>query len=343
MRFRRKIVTVVVSLTCGLALAACGQQVVAHIEAGDSVHSALTSVFDSPTTQFVITGQDLPGQASIADHSLSVVLTISNESGPGASTSTGDQSVDVSVNYETAYLVDLRSINGSEYCRLDLKYIEGLVGPATFAAESRALDELAARPGFGFIHDVLLGNWVGVSTSTLTAVARQLAPEVPGADSSISGLQRANGLGLQIANSLAQSVRTWLSIHETTTGEYSLSLPIRSLAGSVLQGMAKALATDSNEPFLSPSQLSKAIDEIPAKLSIHANLWIANGSVSKAQVFIPNSSGSLLIAVSHPAASVQVPANATMLTAANLTAVFGTLWGPLVKALGSNGGGLFTL
>ena len=340
MRFRRKIATIAISVTCGLGLAACGQQVVAHVKAGDSVHAALTSVFNTPTTQFVVTGQDLPGQASIADDLFSVVITVSRQSGPGTSTAIADQSIDVSINHESTYLVDLRSVDGSEYWRLNLKYIEGLAGPTAFAAESKTLDGLAARPGLGFIHDILLGNWVGVSTSTLYSVGRQLAPQVPGADSSIAGLQKASGLGLQIESSWAESVRTWLSIHQTTTHEYSLNLPVRSFAGSILQAAAKALAKYSNEPFLSPSQLSKMIAKIPADLSLHANLWVTQGSVSKLRLFIPDSSGSLLIAVSHPAASVRAPADATMLTAGNLTALFGTLSGPLAKALGSNGGGL---
>ncbi len=46
MRLRRRIVTIVVSVACGLALAACGQQVVAHVTAADSVRSALTSAFN---------------------------------------------------------------------------------------------------------------------------------------------------------------------------------------------------------------------------------------------------------------------------------------------------------
>ncbi len=342
MRFRRKIATIAMSVMCGLGLAACGQQVVAHVKAGDSVHSALTSVFNAPTTQFVVTGQDLPGQASIADDLFSVVITISRQSGPGISTATGDHSIDVSINHESTHLVDLRSVDGSEYWRLNLKYIEGLAGPTAFAAESKTLDGLASRPGLGFIHDILQGSWVGVSTSTLSSVGRQLAPEVPGAESSISGLQKASGLALQIENSWAESVRTWLHVHQTTTHEYSLNLPVRSFAGSILQSAAKALAKYSNEPSLSPSQLSKTIAKIPTGLSLHANLWVTQGSVSKLRVLIPDSSGSLLIAVSHPAASVHAPADATMLTAANLTALFGTLSGPLAKALSSNGGGLMS-
>ena len=81
MRLRRRIVTIAVSVVCGLALAACGQQVVAHVTAGDSVRSALTSALDSPTTQITVTAQGLPGQAAIADNSVSVVLTTSKESG----------------------------------------------------------------------------------------------------------------------------------------------------------------------------------------------------------------------------------------------------------------------
>lgn len=342
MRLRRRIVTIAVSVACGLALAACGQQVVAHVTAGDSVRSALTSAFDGPTTQITVTAQGLPGQAAIADNSVSVVLTTSKESG---STSIEDQAVDISINYQSAYLVDLRSVNGSEYLRLNLKYIEGLAGPTAMASASKTLDELAQRPGFGFIHDAMLGNWVGVSTSTLAALGHQLAPQLPSAYSSISsisGLQNASGISSSVVDSWVQSVRTWLSVHQTKKGEYSLSLPVRSFAGSILKSLAKPLSTYSSEPFLSPSQLSKTLNEIPTDLSLHANLWVSGGSVSKLQILIPNSTGSIVIAISHPAASVQVPADATMLTEGDLTTIFGTVSGPLSKALGSKGGGLLS-
>ncbi|MGD0441629.1 MAG: hypothetical protein ABSB52_13520 [Acidimicrobiales bacterium] len=340
MRLRRKIVTIVVSLTCGLALAACGQQVVVHLTAAQSVRSALTSAFDSPTTQVTVTAEGLPGQAALADNSVSVVLTMSKQSG---STSIDDEAVDVLVNYQSAYLVDLRTVQGSEYLRLNLKYIEGLAGPAAMASASKALDELATRPGFGFIHDVLLGNWVGVSTSTLAALGHELYPQLPSAYSSISGLENASGISSSVVSSWVQSLRTWMSVHQVKSGEYSLSLPVRSFAGSILQSLAKPLSTLSSEPFLSPSQLSKTLDEIPADLSLHANLWESGGSVSKLQILIPDSTSSILLAISHPAATVEVPADATMLTEGDLTSIFGTVSGPLSKAIGSESGLLSTL
>src|SRR5208283_4524677 len=138
-------------------------------------------------------------------------------------------------------------------------------GPTAMASASKTLDELAQRPGFGFIHDVLLGNWVGVSTSTLTALGHQLAPQLPSAYSSISsisGLQNASGISSSVVDSWVQSVRTLLSVHQVKTGEYSLSLPLRSFAKSILDSLAAPLAKYSSEPFLSPSQLSKTMGEI---------------------------------------------------------------------------------
>jgi len=95
MRLRRKIVTVIVSVACGLALAACGQQVVAKVKAGDSVKTALTGVFNSSTTRLDITAQDLPGIASLADGSFSIVITTSRN--PGTSASTQDESAELSI------------------------------------------------------------------------------------------------------------------------------------------------------------------------------------------------------------------------------------------------------
>ena len=351
MRLTRRIVTIAASVMCALALAACGKQVVAHVTASDSVHSALTSVFTSPTTQYVVTVQGLPGQAASAEGSFSVVITTSHDQGTSTSSPMTNQSIDLSVDYRSNALVDLRAVDGSAYFRVDLKNIEGLAGgPAGFAAESKTLDQLAARPGFGFIHDALLGDWIGVSTSTLTSVIRQLEPQMAGGlssisgiqssissiQSSISGIQKASGLGQQVTSSWLQSVRTWLSVHKTKSNEYSLTLPVRSFAGSLLQAVAKPLATYANEPILSHAQLLKAIDRIPASLSMHANLWVSNGSATKLQLLIPNSTGSILIAVSHPASPVQVPSNPTMLSTGDLTSIFGSVSGPVVKALGSS-------
>ena len=66
------------------------------------------------------------------------------------------------------------------------------------------------------------------------------------------------------------------------------------------------------------------MDKIPAGLSVHAYLWLKNGSMSRLQVFIPDSSASLLIAVSYPDARVQAPKGATMLTVRSLTDLMGT-------------------
>ena len=342
MRLRRKIVTIAVSVTCGLGLAACGQQAAVHLTAAQSVRSAFTSAFDSPTTQITVTAQGLSGQAALADNSVSVVLTTSQE---GGSTSIDSQAVDLSINYQTAYLVDLRSVQGSEYFRVNLKYLEGIAGPTTMASALKTVDELAQRPGFAFLHDVLLGNWVGVSTSTLAALGHQLSPQLPSAYSSISsisGLQNASGISSSVVSSWVQSVRTLLSVHQVKTGEYSLSLPVRSFAKSILNSLAAPLAKYSSEPFLSPSQLSKTMGEIPADLSLHANVWVSGGSVSKLQILIPNSTGSIVIAISHPAAPVQVPTDATILTEGDLTTIFGTLSGPLSKAFSSKGRGLLS-
>lgn len=333
MRLTRRIVAIAAAVTCALALAACGKAVVAHVKASDTVHSALTSVLNAPTTQFVVTAQDLPGQAALADGNFSVVVTASHLAG-GAADSMAGKALDVSIDYESNALVDLRAIGGSMYCRMDLKSIEGLAGSAAIASESQALDQYASRPGFGFLHDLVLGNWVGVSTDTLKTLEQQLAPQVPGAVSSISGVQNASGLGLQITNSWEQSVRTWLSIHQTSSNEYAVKLPLRSFAGSLVQELAKPLASYANE--LSPSQFSQAIDKIPADLSLHANLWVEKGAATKVQFLIPNSAGSLFVAISHPATTVQAPSGATMVTASDLTSIFASIAGPLSKAFSSS-------
>src|SRR5271166_935815 len=107
----RRIAAASATVVFSLLLAACGQQVATHIEAGETVHAALTSVFNRSTTRMVITGENLPGRASIADGSFSVVITTSTTGG-GAADTIARRSVDVSVYHQTTNLVDVREVHG---------------------------------------------------------------------------------------------------------------------------------------------------------------------------------------------------------------------------------------
>ena len=329
MRLRRRIVTAGVSVACGLALAACGQQLAAHVSAGDSVHAALTGVFKSPTTRLVITAQDLPGAAAMADGSFSVVITTSQAGGQASSVFV-TQSLDVSILHESTNLIDLRSVGRSEYLRVDLKDIGDLVGQTSYSSAVKTLGALAARPGLGFLRDILAGKWVGVSSSTLKALSGQISRELPSSSSSISKLQKLGQntkqmkqLSLTVSTSLADSIRTWLSIQQKSSNEYSLTLPVRSFASSILQKLVKPLTTYFKAMSVSQAQVLEATSKIPSGLRVHANLWISKGSVDKIQFMIPNSSASLLIGVSHPTSQVQAPADATMVTVSDLTTLFG--------------------
>jgi hypothetical protein len=130
-------------------------------------------------------------------------------------------------------------------------------------------------------------------------------------------------LSLTVSTSLADAIRTWLSIHQKTSNEYSLTLPVRSFASSILQKLVKPLTTYFKAMSVSQAQVLEAISKIPSGLRVHANLWISKGSVDKIQFMIPNSSASLLIGVSHPTSQVQAPSNATMVTVSDLTTLFG--------------------
>jgi hypothetical protein len=151
-----------------------------------------------------------------------------------------------------------------------------------------------------------------------------LESQLPGAGQSTVNLQKIKQLRIAVSSSLIQAVRTWLSIHQMSGDEYSLSLRIRSFVGSLLHQIATPLAKYLKEPFLSQAELGKLVNEIPSTLSLHANMWVQNGSLSKLQIFIPDTSASLLIGITHPASPVEVPGGATMLTVKNLTDLFAT-------------------
>ncbi|MGO8721955.1 MAG: hypothetical protein ACLQRM_04315 [Acidimicrobiales bacterium] len=349
MRLRRKIVTVIVSVACGLALAACGQQVVAKVKAGDSVKTALTGVFNSSTTRLDITAQDLPGIASLADGSFSIVITTSRN--PGTSASTQDESAELSIYHGSTDLMDLSTVGGSDYLRADLADILVLAGPTEYAAISGDLNTLAARPGFGYLHNLLLGQWLGISTSTLVSAAQQLAASLPSAAASIANvqkltqnLQKLSQLRVTVSSSFSQAVRTWLSIHQDSADEYSVTLPVRSFANALVSELAKPVEALLNEPSISSADIAKGLNDIPADLSLNANLWVTNGSVTKIQAFIPRTtSGYLLIGVSHPSAPVAAPTGASMLTAGDITALYGLVPTGALKTLGTAGVGSVNL
>jgi hypothetical protein len=355
MQLRRKIVTAVLSVTCAAALAACGQQVAAHVQAGDSVHSALTSVFDSPTTRFVVTAEGLPGVAALADGSFSVVITTAKDASSKAA------GMEVSVLHETTDLADILAVSGSTYLRVDLKDIASLSGnPAEFATISGAVAQVAARPNLGYLNDIVAGKWVGITATTYQAIVQKYMKMLSGSPSrALSGLpssavvpqyvknlekllknpQKLKALSLTVRSSFVQSVQTWLSIHQKAAGEYSMSLPVRSFVSSLLNKLVKPLESYLGAgASVSKAQLSQATASIPSALSLQANLWVSNGSLTKVQAFIPRSNAYLMIDVSHPTAPLAPPSGATMLTVDNLTALSGL--SAMAGGLGSSLGGM---
>lgn len=341
MRLRRKIVTAIVSVTCAAALAACGQQVVAHVKAGDSVNAALTSVFNGPTTRFVVTAQGLPGTAALADGSFSVAITTSKDSGGKSG------NMEISVLHETTDLADILSVSGSAYLRVDVKDIAAISGnPAEFSTISSAVAAVASRPNLGYLNDLVAGKWLGISATTFQALLHKYMKTLPTipthgmtslpisssiSSSYLSKLEKLlknpaqlKQLRLTVRSSFLQSLHTWLSIHQKAGSEYSMSLPVRSFVSSLLSKLVKPLETFlGSSTTVSQAELSKAVAGIPAGLSLQANLWISSGSLTKVQAFIPNSSAYLMIGISHPAAPIVAPSGATMLSIDDLTALSG--------------------
>ncbi len=344
MRLRRKIVTAAVSVACGLALAACGQQVVAHISAADSVHSALGGVFSSPTTRFVVTAENLPGTASLADGSFSVVMTTSKKPA-GESALVGAPS-EISVYHQSLDLADIAEVDGDLYLRVDVKDIAAFTGPSAYSEISSEFTKLAARPGLSFLSDLLAGKWVGISHATLLevetksidkdiaaethmmsefpalkkALAAPLA-ELKSAQALIENPSEILKLRQEASSSFMQSFQTWLSVQQKAADEYSLALPLRSFTGDLVGRLIKPVESVLQLPKISKGEITQALDKIPAGLSVKANVWLSNGSLTKIQAFVPTTGAYLEIAVSHPATPVTVPSGATMVPASSLMAL----------------------
>ena len=356
MRPRRRIVTAAVSAACAVALAACGQQVVAKVVANDSVHGGLAGVFSSPTTRFVVTAQDLPGAAALADGSFAVVITVTKATGASGTNASSanavaglagdllnEGSMEISVLHESSDLADIVAVDGADYLRVNLKDIASLAGKATeFTAISSAVSKMAAAPNLGYLDDVVSGKWVGVSKATLQEIAQKYGKDLSGSSSkaisrlpasvvpsSMANLEKllqnpakVKQLGLTVSSSFMQSVKMWLSVHQNGPGEYSLTLPVRSFVGTLADKLVQPLeAAMGGAPAVSKAQLAQGVARIPSDLSLHADVWIAGGSLTKIQAFIPDTSAYLMIGVSHPATPVAAPGGATMLTMANITAL----------------------
>lgn len=340
MRPRRRIVTAVVSIVCLLAMAACGQQVVAHISAGDTVDSALTALSNAGNTQFQITAQGLPGSAALLDGTFSINATVSKDA---TASSSDDRSITVTVDHESTQLAAMTFVNGNIYASVDLKDILAFDNPGEYSKVAAELDTMATRPDLGFLRDIAAGRWIGVSTSTYEAVSRNLLKQMEKIDSGLSNglssspeisrLEKLLDNPKEVAtlraegrNALEQSVKAWLTIHQTGSGKYSADLPVRSFVTTLVDKLIGPIESLLDDPALnkelSGSSLSSALARIPASLALRANLWVSNGSLTKVQAFIPDTAAYLMIGVSHPAQAVSAPSGATMLTEAELEALF---------------------
>ncbi|MGD1012679.1 MAG: hypothetical protein ABR925_09155 [Acidimicrobiales bacterium] len=331
MRLRRKIVTLAVSASCALALASCGEQAVSHAQAISTVRTAFAGVFRGPTTKMVITAQGLPGAASLADGNFSVVFTTSRIVGGRNSTICGNRSLQVSVYEATTDLFDWREVGGqtcSDFARVNFSAIATLAGPTVQSEISTALDQVASRPGFAYVHALLLGKWVGFTFQTYSAAEKRMLAAEPSAAKSLAALeqfiknpQKLRQLRFTLGSSFTQTVETWLSVHQNGTGEYSLNLPVRSFTRSLLAKFTKLLAAELKGSPLTPGEIAQVPAQIPAHLSLGANVWISQGSLTKLQFFIPKTNAYLMIGVSHPALTIPAPSAATMLTEADFIAL----------------------
>jgi hypothetical protein len=332
MRLKHRIAIIAVSVACGLALGACGQQAVSHVQASSTVRTALDGVFNAPTTKMVITAQGLSGAASLADGNFSIVLTTSKVAGASDLRWCSNNATDLSVYAATTDLIDFRVIDRpvcAEYFRVNFRAIADLAGPTAYSEISRALDQAAARPGLGYLNAILLGKWVGFTLKTFTASLQESMAAMSSAAVSVATLEKflqnpkkLTPLRHTVGSSFTQSVQTWLSIHQNGSGEYSLTLPVQSFTGSLLAKLVKPVTAALKMKSVPQALTSEMIAKIPASLSLHANLWISQGSLTKLQFFIPRTSAYLMIGISHPNLTVEPPSGATMLTEGDIAAFF---------------------
>jgi len=327
MTFRRKcVIASVVAVLC-VSLAACGKQAAVQIQNVSVARAALTSMFKGSTTRFVITAENLPGSDSVVDSVYSLVETVSTT---GSSDTCGahGSSVDMALMHKTTNLLDYRSVGRTEYLRLDLKALTSLAGTSSsvaFTTLSNEFQALSAQPGLGYLKTVLQGKWIGMTEQSLVAFASKYAK----ADSAATkALQEAMNNPCQLkhtqlaaSSSTLGTIKTLLSIHRVSSNEYSLTLPVKSFARSLLSKLVTELKGSLAAEHVSAAQLTQRLNTIPSGLSLHANIWVSHRSLQKIQIFIPSSASYFVILVSHPAVFLAPPAQVNMLTTSDLTAL----------------------
>jgi hypothetical protein len=307
-RLRRRLVLVGVAAS---VLAAFGIVAAGAFSREDTVHSALASLFGSPTLEVVFTAQTASNDPTVGQYS--VALTVSSENGSQPlSGSDGVDDFEVSVYRSGTDLGDVLIADGAVYGRLNLEAIS----PSDYSRASQSVTENVPSGDANTLAEAFLNDqWVGVDDATIGSFVKSL-----GVRSSGPSLQTDRNAA---AMSFAQSWETWASIQEVSssngTTEYSLNMPARSFLNSFLQHLEGALSKEVPSLKRDAGLGSALIKRIPASLTIPMNLWVSGGSLT--QLDISYKGNSLDMAISHPATPVSAPTGAVMLTTATINSL----------------------
>ncbi|MGO9560235.1 MAG: hypothetical protein ACLPQS_17720 [Acidimicrobiales bacterium] len=300
------------------------------LEQAQTVSAAVSGVFAQSSVRFAFSASVAsqgPGPSGLGSQGLgsySVVVEITNPTGGPVSAQGSSDAFEVSLLHGTTDLGDVLLADGAFYLRLNTTAIDQLDQSSEPASDSVSGPDLAStltraankRPALAWLHTVVSGGWIGIEESAVEQYAKRLDPHPAAPGINESALRSAFAL------SFAQAWDAWESTHvvSTTSGvtEYSVSLPVRDFLGTFLADLESQLEKSvPSAEHLVPT-LRKAIDEIPASLSIPVQLWIDNGTLIKVAVSYHGTTVS--VGISHPNVGLAAPSGATMITIADIRA-----------------------
>jgi hypothetical protein len=260
-----------------------------------SVSAAMGGVFQSSTVGFSLS----TSAPQLGAYSLDLILA-SSKGGPVSQAKHLES--DLSIVDNGALLAEMRETEAGLFVRLNPYQLShssafGMQGSRFL----RRLHQIASRHRrFAFLGQLADGRWVGIKRQALHRFDRRLLHRL--------GLPlrpaKSRRLAKEVGTSFGQAWDEWASLHQVSsqngTTEYSVELPVRSFATSLVHSLSKDVT--KSLPALGNlfGNASSALSRIPAAEKLPVDLWIAGGELTKVSVSAKGQS--LTAAISHPPA-----------------------------------------
>lgn len=246
---------------------------------------------------------------------------------------TDQADLDMTVKAGGTDFLDLRTVKGSLYLKVDVPDAVSLAGQS--ASQMQALLQSPQIPASlqGAVQAVVGGKWVGITASDLKSV-EQLAQSLGGSgDLSASPSAASQTQIAQFTAALVQSLSKDSTIVDKGNGELEITGKVKALAQDALETFQPFLA---NLPASSKTELDKSkeqLNSIPDTQTVTFDAWLTNNALSEIKIDVlqfakPSETGGghmpLDIKFSQSAPAVTAPDGVTNI---DIKSVLGSLQG----------------